>query len=326
MVLRSKLLGLGAILFVGAIAAACGSSGNTGTGSCLPGATTTCACLGGLQGFQTCNPDGKTLGMCQCGSSTGAGGTTSSSTTTATTGSGTGGSSGCSCNPSSELYCGATSPLCADAGSGSGTGGNGTTDAGSCVGVVTFAGKLGADPTMGNAFTFTSDWTYKSMSGIAAGNQACQDQGADHVCDYDNLVLAASKGEIAGLATTDTAWLQRTHSVTISAASPPILVLGEAPANGTTLQVTKGARGADWTYQTDHLNDCEFVSFEKGLNSPTYNFDDNPCAIQATPKAIPCGHNMVTRDVLCCFPKCETVPQDSCTCSTPTPPAVSMCM
>jgi hypothetical protein len=324
MVVRSKLLlGAGAILIVGAIAAACGSTGNTGTGSCLPGATTTCACLGGLEGFQTCNADGRTLGLCQCGSGSGTGGvggsTASGSPTATSSGNGSGGS-GCNCNPSSELYCGVAA--CADAGSGTGTGGNSASDGGSCVGVVTFAGKVGADPTMGNPFNFSSDWTYMLLSGIAAGNQACQDQGADHVCDYDDLVLAASKGEIAGLATTDTAWLERTHSVTITAASPPILVLGQPPANGTTLQVTKGSRGADWTYQTDHLNDCEFVSFENGLNAPTYNLDDNPCAIQAVPKHIPCGINKIPRDVLCCFPKCQTVPQDSCTCSMATP---SMC-
>jgi len=311
MVLRSKLLlSVGAILSLGAIVAACGSSGDSATGSCLPNATQTCLCGSGTMGVQACNSDGKSFSMCQCGAASGAGGSTSSSTSTSSgSGNGTGGS-GCSCNPSSELYCGAAA--CADAGSGDA----GTGAGGSCTGVVTFAGKVSA-----SGVTFASNWSYKAAVGIAAGNQACQDQGADHVCDYDDLVLAASKGEITGLAVTDTAWLQRTHAVTPTAATASsLLVLGEPATVGTTYMVSKGSRCADWNYSTDHLNDGEFVSFENGLNKPTFNLDNNPCAIQAAladggTKYIPCGHNTMPRDVLCCYPKCETVPDTTCTCN-----------
>ncbi len=297
MVLRSMLLGVGAILSVAAIVAACGSSGSTTSGTCLPGATSACACAAGMQGFQTCQADGKSLGMCQCGSGTGNGGSTSTSSTSSSA-TGTGGGTSCSCNPSSELYCGVAA--CADAGTGD------AGDAGSCTNVVTFAGKaVGTDFDGGaSAMDWGSDWTYKALNGLPAGNQACQDMGADHVCDYDDVVLAASKGELSTLATTDTAWLYRVNAVTISSTSPDIEVLGSPATMGTTYQVGLASRCANWTYQTDHLNDGEFVSFQNGVNSPQFHLDDNPGAIQATPKDIPCGHNLMPRAVLCCFPKC----------------------
>src|SRR5438270_430322 len=121
MVSRSKLLGaLGVLVAAGALAAACGSNGASGSGNggvCIPNATVPCACLGGVMGVQSCNADGKTYSMCQCGATTtGSGGSTTTSIM------GTGGSA-CQCvNPSGELYCGAAA--CNDAGTG---------DGGSCV-------------------------------------------------------------------------------------------------------------------------------------------------------------------------------------------------
>ncbi len=40
-------------------------SSTTGA-SCLPGAQVACACLGGTQGIQTCNDDGKSVSRCEC--------------------------------------------------------------------------------------------------------------------------------------------------------------------------------------------------------------------------------------------------------------------
>jgi len=300
MVLRSKLLlSVGAILSLGAIIAACGSSGGDATGSCLPNVTQACLCVGGTMGVQACNSDGKSFGMCQCGAASGAGGSTSSSASSSS-GNGTGGN-GCSCNPSSELYCGAAQ-CSTDAGADASTGAGG-----SCSSVVTYAGKaIGTDFDGGAAaLDWGSNWTYgTSLPGLPSGNAACQALGADHVCDYDDLVLAATKGELTPLATTDTAWLYRVNPVTVTATSPTIEVLGTPATVGTTYQVGMGSRCANWTYSTDHLNDGEYVSFEKGVNKPTYHFDDNPTVIQTTPKDIPCGHNGMPRAVLCCFPKC----------------------
>jgi hypothetical protein len=166
-----------------------------------------------------------------------------------------------------------------------------------------------------------SNWAYKANVGLAAGNEMCQDQGADHVCDYDDLVLAASKGELSGLSTTDTAWLIRTHPVTVSATSPAISVLGQPATVGATYLIGKGSNCADFNYSTDHLNDGEYVNFSTGGNTPTFHFDDNPCVIQTLPKDIPCGHNTMPRDLLCCFAKCGPAPTtEFCTCNAGTPP------
>ncbi len=296
MVAKSKVFwALGALLTAGALAAACGSNGangsanGTSSGTCIPNASVPCACLGGTMGVQICQADGKSYSMCQC-SSTGTGGSTTTSF------GGTGGSA-CQCsNPGGELYCGAS--ICnADAGTG---------DSG-CANQVVFAGKAGQ--------TFGSNWSYMGMPSLTAGNLACQAIGADHVCDYDDIVLAASKGELSTLTASDTAWLDRTHSVTIATGGPDIVVLGQAPAAGTVLKVAKSSRCADWTYSTDHLNDGEYVEFPNGGNSPKFHLDDNPCVIQTVPKDIPCGHNMMPREILCCYPKCTTVPDDTCTCN-----------
>ncbi len=183
---------------------------------------------------------------------------------------------------------------------------------------ATFAGKA--------PLQFGSNWIHNAEQGLLAGNLVCADIGADHVCDYDEVVLAVSKGELTGLATTDTAWLHRTHPV-IVAAGLNLEVQGLAVPNpmapaGAVLEVNRGARGADWTYAGSHLNECEFISFEKGPGAPTYHLDDNPCVIQVPPGDVSCGHNALLRDVLCCFPRtCAAPAADDCTCDmTKMPP------
>jgi hypothetical protein len=269
---------------VGLVAACGGGGSGSGATTCIPGASVACVCPGGASGAQTCATDGKSFGMCQCSStSTGTGGSTS-------TLSGTGGSATCQCtNPSQENYCGAP---CADAGTG-----GGTTDGGSCSGVVSFAGKA--------SMQLGSYWSYQADIGTAAGTALCVAIGADHVCDYDDVVRAASKGEFANkLTTSETAWLHRTTSVTVSATSPKIVVLGQPATMGQTYTVGPASRCNDWSYMTDHLNDGEYIDFSSGLATPTFHLDDNPSAIQAGTKDIPCGHNATLRDVLCCYPKC----------------------
>lgn len=310
MVARSRVMWvMGALLSATACMVACGGSGSTnssghgGSGAnCIPNASVTCACPGAIQGTQTCSADGKSYSMCMCSS-------------TSLTGSG--GSSNCGngvptpekCTMG-EFYC---PQDCKDGGmttSSSSGASSSSSSGGSCAGVVTYAGKA--------AMMLTSTWLVTGHNkGIESGDAACMAVGADHACDYDDIVLAASKGEITGLAATDTAWLQRTHSVT--AAGQNWEVLGAPVAAGTVLKSAPGARSANWTYATDHANDCEFISFEKGLNNPTYHLDDNPCFRQpgGGGKDIPCGGNAKPRNVLCCFKKCgPQPPSNDCTCDT----------
>jgi hypothetical protein len=315
MVLRSRLLfALGAILSAGAIVAACGSTGDSGGGgTCVPGTTQTCACVGGAMGAQACNTDGKSFGMCQCSANTGSGGSPSTGTLT-----GAGGGKSCECtDPSSELYCGVAA-CTVDGGTTTttGTGGSTPIDAGVCVGHITFAGK--APTQLTSIWKYTPTGTTVAVTGTPGGDAMCKDMGADHVCDYDDLVDAAAAGELSALAATDNAWLLRYHNITVAAGATNLESLGAAPAAGTVIKVGAGSRCADWTYGTDHLNDGEFVTFEKGGNSPTFHLDDNPCAIQTVPKDIPCGHNGTPHTILCCFPKCKTVPEDTCTCNATT--------
>jgi hypothetical protein len=91
---------------------------------------------------------------------------------------------------------------------------------------------------------------------------------------------------------------------------------------GTVLDVNGGSRGADWTYPGSYLFECEFISFENGLDAPTYHLDDNPCAVELPPGDITCVYNTLPRDVLCCFPRtCAAPTANDCTCDqTKTPP------
>jgi len=250
---------LAALLF-GALGAAgvvtaCSTSPSSNQNTvCTPGAQVSCACVGGVMGAQVCSADGKSYGMCQCAMGDDGGAKDAS-----------GGN---------------------DAGMDTGGGNDGSLDSGQDVAVDACASKA-VFASVG--MQMGSLWSYKAMVGLAAGNLMCQDMGADHVCDYDDLVAAAAKGELSSLTATDTAWLQRTDAVTV---------------NNVTYQPGPGARCSDWNYATDHINDGEFVSFENGGNTPNYHFDDNPNQVQPLPKTIPCGHNQLLRDVLCCYAKC----------------------
>jgi hypothetical protein len=58
-----------------------------------------------------------------------------------------------------------------------------------------------------------STWSYKGFLGIQAGDQACKDIGADHVCTYREIVDADAKGELNVLPRGLTYWLHRTTNV-----------------------------------------------------------------------------------------------------------------
>jgi hypothetical protein len=310
---------VGFVLFTGIGIVACSttSSAPSDAGSsappCTPGAQVSCACVGGAKGAQVCNADGHSFSMCQCANVSGDSGTTGHRDAGHDAATEAGGHSG------GHVDSGHGSDTGVDAGH--------PVDAGGTDAPVAHDTGVDAGCTTQPIFASVgmtqmgSNWAYKANVGLAAGNEMCQDQGADHVCDYDDLVLAASKGELSGLSSTDTAWLIRTHSVTVSATSPTISVLGQPATVGTTYPIGKGSNCDDFNYSTDHLNDGEYVNFSTGGNTPTFHFDDNPCVIQTLPKDIPCGHNTMPRDLLCCFAKCGPAPTvDLCTCNTASPP------
>ena len=71
-------------------------------------------------------------------------------------------------------------------------------------------------------------------------------------------------------------------------------------------QAGVGGRCVDWTYQTNHIADGEFVEFPGG-GAVTYNFDndtfyDGVDTTHAQPGLLECGTQM--RAILCCNPPC----------------------
>lgn len=271
--------------------AACGSSGSSDTAtsggaSCTPGEQKACACAGGTMGVQTCASDGRSLNACECGgsSSSGSGGAGGTSTGTQMETCGDGVQQAGECDPTTEthLYCAAD---CAGTTSTStGTGGAG----GSCTGHVYYAG-LGPDAT--------SVWVSGGLSSLAAGHDMCQkaNLGADHVCDYEEVIKAQTAGELSMIAAGTTAWVQRTT---------PAMVNGTMSAPG------PGGRCNDWKYMTNHLSDGEYVSFET-VGQPNFHLDNETKYTgvaadgHANPDDLPCGNAVLKRRVMCCYAKCD---------------------
>lgn len=87
----------------------------------------------------------------------------------------------------------------------------------------------------------------------------CQLFGADTFCDYEQLLLAESKGEFSQIPEGTTAWVHRTTTA---------LVDGVSSLPGT------GGRCVDWTYDSNHVADGEYVVFGAG-GVPTYHLDSD---------------------------------------------------
>jgi hypothetical protein len=284
--LRAALLGS-----VVAGLAACGSSGTSaattsGGTECTPGKQEECACVGGTKGVQSCKADGSGLNECQCGSttsSTGTGGAGGMSTGTMGPMCGDGVQQAGECDPSSEghIYCAADCDSMTTS-SSSGTGGAG----GSCAGQLTYAGPVDS---------VTSVWVSGGLSGLKAGDDMCQNAnlGADHVCDYEEVLKAQKAGELANVKMGTTAWVQRTT---------PALVNGVMSAPG------PGGRCNDWKYNTNHISDGEYVTFDM-VGQPTFHLDNdtifdgmNP-GVHTIPGDLEC--NGATRSILCCYTICK---------------------
>lgn len=296
--LRAALLGS-----VVAGLAACGSSGSsdvtsTGGGACTPGAQTECACPGGTKGVQTCSSDGRGLNACECGSSTstssGTGGAGGKSTGTMGPMCGDGMQQAGECDPTSEghIYCAADCDSMTATSSSSGTGGAG----GSCAGHVFYAGMV--QDAMNKLIDVPSVWVSGGLTSFAAGDDMCQKSnlgGADHVCDYEEVLKAQADGELSTIAMGTTAWVQRTTTAMVAGVPSP---------------AGPGGRCNDWKYGTNHIADGEYMTFDQ-VGVPTYFLDNDtqfenlppPAVSSFTQPGLPCGGAM--RKVLCCYAKCN---------------------
>jgi len=128
------------------------------------------------------------------------------------------------------------------------------------------------------------------QTGLAAGDSVCQTAGlgADHVCDYEEIVLAASAGELSSIAAGTSAWLQRTTTVSVG---------------GTPSTPGSGGNCNNWTFNGNHLADGEYITFDTA-GTPTYHFDpdtyfDAIDTTHAVPGDLECGG--ATRALFCCF-------------------------
>lgn len=134
-----------------------------------------------------------------------------------------------------------------------------------------------------------STWEYFGMPGLEGGRLACTSTiaGSDHPCDYEEIVEAAARGELADIAMGTTAWLQRTTPVTVD---------GMEYAPG------QGGNCVDWTFNGNHLADGEYITFD-AAGVPTYHFDsdtffDGIDTNRTVPGDLQCGGEM--RAILCC--------------------------
>ncbi len=269
--------------------AACGSSGGsdattTGGTVCTPGKQEECACPGGTKGVQSCAMDGRGLNACECGSSTssgGMGGAGGASTGTMGPMCGDGIQQAGECDPTSEghIYC--ASDCDSKTSTSSGTGGAG----GSCAGHVFYAGMV---PNV------TSVWVSGGLTSFAAGDDMCQkaNLGADHVCDYEEVLKSQTAGELAAVPAATTVWVQRTT---------PAMVNGVMSAPG------PGGRCNDWKYNTNHIADGEYGVFVT-LGQPTFHLDndtvyDGVPGAHNNPADLDC--NGASRAIMCCYAKCN---------------------
>ncbi len=269
--------------------AACGSSGSSdastsGGAGCTPGEQKACACAGGTMGVQTCASDGRSLNACECGgsSSSGSGGAGGASTGTSMETCGDGVQQAGECDPTTETHIYCAKDCAGTTSTSTGTGGAG----GSCTGHVYYAGMV---PNV------TSVWVSSGLTSLAAGDDMCQkaNLGADHVCDYAEVIKAQTAGELSMIAAGTTVWVQRTTPATIGMAmSDP----------------GPGGRCNDWKYNTNHISDGEYAVFET-MGKPTYRLDTDTIYDPSIPGAhvnptdLPC--NGVSRAIMCCYAKCD---------------------
>jgi len=255
-----------------------------GGGSCTPGTSIGCDCPDGGRGAQVCSPDGVSFMPCECSGvgtegpveteGEGDGNDEGSSSGAATTGAngacGDGSEDPGECDPADPAFCpedcnepvGTTGDPCADA--------------------PTFFGLIAG---------IGSRWEHAGFVGFAAGDAMCQELGADHACDYEELQQADARGELDDVPIGTTAWIHRTVDAPI-------------PGGGIS-SPGLGGRCVDWTYNTNHLSDGEYIEFTPV--GAVYNLDDDTfydgtSAVHTQTDLLQCGG--VVRSVMCCHAVC----------------------
>jgi hypothetical protein len=290
-----RLLGGLSLGLLCGIAVACGDGegdGDGGAGSCVPGQQVACACPGGADGVQQCTPDGSSFGPCTCGDPTG-GEEETAGETEIESDSAEGTTSAELCGNGVEdpgecpLACPQDCMAVDDTGTASGT----TAGEDSCADDPIYVASVPAQP---------SRWESGALIGFAAGQDLCRQAATAAgvpmpmevtVCDYEQVLLAEAAGELAGLSGTN-AWIHRTTVATVMA-------VNSAPGTG--------GRCVDWTYQTNHISDGEYVDIGAGgvgtyfLDNDT--FYDGVDTTHTQPGMLECGTQM--RAILCCNPPCE---------------------
>jgi hypothetical protein len=268
---------LGVLVGAAMLLPSCGGTG--GVEGCTPNEVQFCPCAGGGEGVQTCQGDGQGWSVCDCGDGTGGRGGDGGSGTTQTGACGDGAEDPGECDTGSENYC---PQDCMGTGGSGGTGGSTNT----CVGKATYGGSvMGVGPDWGN------HPQSNGKTGYEAGVEICKSIGADHPCEYQEVVAAELAGELAAIPQGTSAWIHRTT---------------DAEVNGTVSVAGPGGRCNNWVYTTNHISDGEYATFDM-VGIPTYHLDndtfyDGVDITHANPTDLQCGG--MIRDILCCFPIC----------------------
>jgi len=289
-----RLLGGLSLGLLGSIGFACGDSGDDGDGGagmCVPGMQSNCGCPGGVQGVQVCLADGSSFGPCSCGDATGGESETrGESETEGASGDGTTGAETCGNGVEDPGECPLACPQDCMAVDDT-MGDSSTTGADSCASDPIFVASVPMQP---------SRWESGAVIGFAAGQDLCRQAatavGAPMamevtVCDYEQVLDAEAAGELAVLPMGTTAWIHRTTVATVMA-------VNSAPGTG--------GRCVDWTYQTNHISDGEYLEMG-AAGVPTYFLDndtfyDGVDTTHTQPGLMQCGTEM--RSILCCNPPC----------------------
>ncbi|MBL4683496.1 MAG: hypothetical protein JKY37_02815 [Nannocystaceae bacterium] len=251
-------------------------------------------------GAQSCLPDGSGFEVCMCGDvqATDGGETEGATEESGDAGMDMGADStdgGDTCGNATEDpgECDETDPAYCPQDCEGGTGDSGSTGSEAACDPTTLhlTGQpiyLSMVPNMGSL------WELGGAEGYGAGSMMCVAAGADHVCDYEEIVAAAAQNDFVGVANGTTAWLHRT--------------VPAMDANGNLLSPGIGGRCLDWTYATNHISDGEYVTFNGGV--PAFTLDNDTNFNEAAPAPNPhvqvglleCGGTI--RAIPCCVAEC----------------------
>lgn len=242
-------------------------------------------------GAQSCALDGSSFLACECTEPSGAtqtetgtdpvddgDGSGSASGGSGEPGDGTTGGALCGdgiedpgeCDEADPAFCPADCPPAA-----------GSTSGDPCAGVPILSGSVAAVPSL---------WESMGLVGFPAGNAMCVGIGADHVCDYEEILVAQAGGELDAMAVGTTAWVHRTTAEMVDG----------VPSNP-----GLGGRCVDWTYSTNHLSDGEYLEITAA--GPVFHLDndtayDGETSVHTQQDLLQCGNQM--RAILCCAAAC----------------------